>query len=168
MQNPQTYLLGFFAWNHPQRSHPPFLECVLVKTLFSCCALKAGLFRAAYWGKTAMDFIYCLCGSYRNSEPDWNGASGKEEWKEITKGCWKSWAHCRAGSCSGLGRFAPVSLFQAQKINTEMPLNEHLLGFRDAATSASVMIIRNNWNLAEHWDKKPPDSDCCGLVGAVF
>lgn len=109
MQNPQTYLLGFFAWNHPQRSHPPFLECVLMKTLFSCSPLKPGLFRAAYWGKSTMDFIYCLCGSYRNSEPDWNRASGVEEWRAITKGCWKSWAHCRADSWSGLGRLTPVT-----------------------------------------------------------
>lgn len=58
--------------------------------------------RAAYWGKNTMNFIYCLCGSYRkwNSEPEWNRASARVEWKKIQKGFWKSWA----GSWSGLGR----------------------------------------------------------------
>lgn len=127
MQNPQPYLLGFFAWNPPQMSHPPFLECVLMKHCSHVLLWNQGSSevlgdRAAYWGKNAMNFIYCLCGSYRkwNSEPDWNRASGMAEWKKILKGFWKSWAALQ-GSWGGWessdSSSCSDSLFYPQKIN---------------------------------------------------
>lgn len=101
MQNPQSYLFGFFAWNHPQMSPIcPFWSvcswkhCSHGSLLWSQGSSDMLGDRAAYWGKNTMNFIYWLCGSYRkwNSEPDWNRASGIVQWKKIIKGYWKSWA----------------------------------------------------------------------------